>query len=38
MTKKVELNLEIKKIKKEYIEPDYNLDDEHIFYVLVKKE
>lgn len=37
-TKKVELNLEIKKIKKEYIEPDYNLDDEHIFYVLVKKE
>ena len=40
-TKKVEINLEIKQIKndikKEDIVPDHNLEDEHVFYVLVKK-
>jgi hypothetical protein len=41
-TKKVELNLEIKQtkndvIKKEQIIPDHILDDEHVFYVLIKK-
>ena len=41
-TKKVELNLEIKQIKndvikKEQIVPDHIVDDEHVFYVLIKK-
>jgi hypothetical protein len=39
--KKFELNLEIKQIKneikKEDIVPDHILDDEHLFYILVKK-
>ena len=36
-TKKLELNLEIKKIQKDDIVPDHILDDEHVFYVLIKK-
>ena len=41
-TKKVELNLEIKQIKndvinREQIVPDHILDDEHVFYILIKK-
>ena len=37
-SKKFELNLEIKRIQNEDIVPDYILDDEHVFYVLIKKE